>query len=249
MAAWHSRPVETLRSDRPELFEAPFAYQLESISMGNAPGFAWETEGALYIWDGRYGHYLWSAEPTPAFEALVRNEIVPAALGGGFDLAKVHTLGGAAFPLPGETLPRVRFATSQSVNAPSGEGKLKPIVATTLESFPEVLEEVELMWGSDSAFLAKGFGFIVQLQDICASWCTAEYRTREACGVGIATDPSFLRQGFGMRVGAALVNRAVKEDLRVYWDAWARNEASVGLARKLGFSDPQEYSVVLANLV
>lgn len=249
MAAWHSRPVETLRSDRPELFEAPFAYQLESIAQGNAPGFAWETEGALYVWDGRYGHYLWSAEPTPAFDELVRDEIVPAALGGGFHLAKVHTLGGAAFPLSSETLPRVRFTTTKPINAPSGEGKLKPIVATTLESFPEVMEEVELMWGSESAFLAKGFGFIVQLQDICVSWCTAEYRTGDACGVGVATDPSFLRQGFATRAGAALVNRAVKDGLCVYWDAWARNEASVGLARKLGFDDPLEYSVGLANLV
>lgn len=247
MATWRSRPVETLRSDRPELLTAPYAYQLESISLGKAPGTAWETEGAVYVWDGRYGHYLWSAEPTTAFDELVRDEIVPTALAGGFHLAKVHTLGAAEFPLPTETLPRVRFTATRAVTIPSGEGKLKPVVATSLESFPEILEEVELMWGSAEAFLSGGFGFFVQLQDFCVSWCTAEYRTADACGVGVATDPSFLRQGFATRAAAALVNQAVKEGLRVYWDAWENNEASLALARKLGFGNEQTYSVGLAS--
>ena len=247
MSHWQPRPVATLRADRPELLQTPFGNQIEAIALGNAPGSAWEAPGALYIWDGRFSHYLWSSSEV-AFGELFEETVLPEAVGLGFDAAKFYLAGAASSPVPCEITPRVRLMASKPVTVPSGEGKVKPIVATTFEQFPEIAEEVEGMWGDPDRFLARGFGYFVQIQDICVSWCTAEYRTGDSCAVGVATDPSFQRQGFAMRAAASLVNRAVKDGLRVYWDTWTHNEASLALARKLGFSEAEEYAVGFADL-
>lgn len=248
MSLWQPRPVQSLIADRPELLETPFGNQIEAIALGNAPGSAWEIPGALYVWDGRYSHYLWALEASPAFISFFEQEILPEAVGMGFEAAKFYLAGAATPPVASEMLSRIRLTTTQPVPVPSGEGKVKPIVATTFEQFPEITEEVEGMWGDADRFLARGFGYFVQIQDICVAWCTAEYRTGNTCAIGVATDPSFQRQGFASRAAATLVNRAVKDGLRVYWDAWAGNEASVALARKLGFAEGREYTVGLADL-
>lgn len=248
MSDWQSRSVKAILAGRPGLLQTPFGNQLQAIALGNAPGNGWVAPGAIYIWDGRYGHYLVSESGAVSFASFFESEILPEALAQGFDAAKFYTNGPVDFPILSEDAPRVRMMASKAVSVPSGEGMVKPIVATTFEQFPEITEEVEGMWGSTDLFLAHGFGYFVQIQDICVSWCTAEYRTDDSIAVGIATDPSFQRQGFAFRAAATLLNRAVKEGLKVYWDAWERNEASLALAKKLAFGEPDRYVIGLANL-
>ncbi|MGV3616785.1 MAG: GNAT family N-acetyltransferase [Fimbriimonas sp.] len=232
-------------------FGLPFGNQIESIRLGHTPGHFWESEGGIYVWDERYSHYVVVTEPieglSSSLASLIDAEVLPEARKGGIDLGLVYLQGEIRCPLSGESRRKGRASTLRAVSIPDGLGEVRPITAAAIGKFQEIREEVVGMWGSEMAFLRGGFGFYVRLDNRCAAWCTAEYLTRDACAAGVATDPNLRGQGFATRAGAAMVNHAVGKALRVYWDAWERNEASLALERRLGFGDRREYEVFLCR--
>ncbi len=112
-----------------------------------------------------------------------------------------------------------------------------------LRHFSALLDEVTSMWGSDQAFLARGFGFCAHDGTTIASWCTAEYVSPGRCGIGIETVQPFQGRGLATAVGAAFLRTCGSRSMVAHWDAWIDNVPSIAVAEKLGFSLLTSYAV------
>jgi RimJ/RimL family protein N-acetyltransferase len=101
------------------------------------------------------------------------------------------------------------------------------------------------MWGSAERFLATGFGYCAIVGRAIVGWCTAEYTSRRACGIGIETIPEYQNQGVATALGAAFVVACAGAGVVPYWDSWTSNLPSVRVAEKLGFRKAQEYEILV----
>ena len=107
--------------------------------------------------------------------------------------------------------------------------------ACDLEHVPFVRREVEWMWPSIDRFYDNGFGFVAIAEGKVTSWCTAEYVSRQMCGVGIETMPDYQDRGIATVVARAFVNNCLNKGIVAYWECDVENLASVRVAEKVGF--------------
>ena len=91
------------------------------------------------------------------------------------------------------------------------------------------------MWRSEKQFNTHGFGSIAVLGNAIICFCTAEYVGRTRCGIGIATDDRYQRQGVATAVTAHFVREARARGLTPCWECDATNTASVRVVEKAGF--------------
>jgi GNAT superfamily N-acetyltransferase len=104
-----------------------------------------------------------------------------------------------------------------------------------LENLGEVIEEIGWMWPSLERFLQAGFGVAARIERRLACWCTAEYVSPQACGIGIATHPPDQGLGLATAVTAAFIAESLRRGLRPHWECAAHNAASLRVAEKCGF--------------
>ena len=104
-----------------------------------------------------------------------------------------------------------------------------------LANIEQVRDEIRCMWGTAARFYTHGFGFaaIVPGQVIC--WCTAEYVSDAQCGIGIATDPAYGRQGVASATAARFVQECLRRGISPFWECAAGNVPSARVAEKVGF--------------
>lgn len=91
------------------------------------------------------------------------------------------------------------------------------------------------MWRSAEQFNRHGFGSLAVLGAAVICFCTAKYVGRALCGIGMATDESYQRQGVAPLVVAHFVREAEARGLTPCWECDAANIASVRVAEKAGF--------------
>jgi len=234
-----------------------------AILAGNTCGRLWAVEDGgvrrlLLLWDqGNNVFYLSGRIERPealqALRELVETEILPQALSKGklhFSAhalppappAVVETVFGAwlkgkyskrFYAYPFDQPPDVRPARMQGARlAPIDLGLLGQ---SGLQNLDEVKAEIEWMWPSVERFVEHGLGVAAQIDERLACWCTAEYVSPQACGIGIATHPPDQGLGLATAVTASFIAESLRRGVRPHWECAAHNAASVRVAEKCGF--------------
>ena len=98
-------------------------------------------------------------------------------------------------------------------------------------------------WPSQQAYCERGFGYCLVADDSIMSWCMAEYLSDGACGIGVETVEGQRGKGYATWTSMSLVEHCLRHNVTPYWDCWASNIASAGLARKVGFRPASDYQV------
>jgi GNAT superfamily N-acetyltransferase len=232
-----------------------------SILEGNTAAQLWiSTAGeALLLWDKGNNVFYFSGEAAAettidALAALFATEIRPQAVEEGARYFKVRLLSdGLAFALP--TLFRgIDLKESHSLFYSFIGAAPQPAPAPRLDSvdfslidgdllarpglanMEEVRGEIRWMWPSEEQFLSSGFGYAAHTVDRILCWCTAEYVSRDRCGIGITTDPGFEGRGLATATAARFVAESLRRGIVPHWECVRDNLASVRVAEKVGFT-------------
>lgn len=121
------------------------------------------------------------------------------------------------------------------------------LLASGQPGVEDIIQEVTQMWGSPERFLQRGFGFCALKENAVVSWCTTEYRSRTACGVGVETAEEHRNRGISTALVAHVLERCRELGLTPYWDSWKNNTPSVRVAQKSGFEAAHEYEVMFVR--
>ncbi|MCP4547185.1 MAG: GNAT family N-acetyltransferase [bacterium] len=97
--------------------------------------------------------------------------------------------------------------------------------------------EIEWMWPDLDSFARRGAGVCVVKGGEILGWCTAEYMSTAACGIGIEVAESAQDGGLGTILAASFLHVARKLNVTPYWECAESNKGSVRIARKLGFRE------------
>lgn len=120
----------------------------------------------------------------------------------------------------------------------------KILLSKNLINTKSVVDEITLMWGSIENFSETGFGYCAIKGDMIIGWCTSEYMSKKACGIGIETAKDFQGQGVASSLTECLLNKCFKLNLIPHWDSWKQNIPSVKVAEKTGFKEIMNYKVL-----
>lgn len=111
-----------------------------------------------------------------------------------------------------------------------------------LRNLEELVEEMQSERPSMKDFLDKSFGFCMIHGDELVAWCLSEYNSGKRCEVGIGTRQGFKRRGLATITGTAAAERAHALGItEIGWHCYARNQASIATALKLGYRKVCEY--------
>ena len=148
---------------------------------------------------------------------------------------------------------RVKFSSDSitkehlhSLKKPLPEGfRLKRITQPILENLPPSLNpHIKMFFESEEKFLEKGMGFCILDGDkpICfASSFIPIYDDSLEVEIDTVDDPKYRRKGFATAACIALLEYCLENNLTPEWDA--QNEASVGLAKKLGYTEKEKWKL------
>ena len=193
------------------------------------------------------------------------NELIPAHTARGNDAYLVYADGEAwntvltsLFPAPKlyhgtrQYYEITDFAPKTDLQLPNGfsmELITAELLASNLEGLDPVKEEICSERASVEDFLARSFGICPVYENGIAGWCMSEYNVGDRCEIGIATAPNHQRKGIATLAARYFLGEAQRRGyIRVGWDCWIRNEASVATARKAGFTLIEEYPAVVIAL-
>lgn len=112
-----------------------------------------------------------------------------------------------------------------------------------LENVRAVQGWVLSFWPSYADFVATGFGYALEVGERIASWCLTVYASGDRRELGLATVPEQRGHGFATLAAAATVDHAVSHGITPEWHCWDDNLPSIRVAEKVGFVDPDGYSV------
>lgn len=106
-----------------------------------------------------------------------------------------------------------------------------------------VLDEIQQMWPTIDRFINFGFGFsfVTGRQMVC--WCTAEYMSKDKCGIGIETVHDYQNKGLATSAASAFVEHCKARSIKPHWECNAENSASKRVAEKVGFVREHDYPV------
>lgn len=108
------------------------------------------------------------------------------------------------------------------------------LVAEVLSESPSVEE-----------FLQHKLGSCAQRGQELAGWCLTEYNHAGRCEIGVETLAPYRRQGIGLATASATLAHAASQGIReVGWHCWSDNNASIGLAIRLGFEEVERHRVL-----
>ena len=110
-----------------------------------------------------------------------------------------------------------------------------PYTSALLSSFPELIPQAELFYGSIEKFLEKGYGLCVLDGNQLASTCSAVFVGGGEVEIDIHTAEAYRGRGLAFFVASAFIEDSLKRGLNPIWGCWPENLPSLGLATKLGF--------------
>jgi hypothetical protein len=108
-----------------------------------------------------------------------------------------------------------------------------------------LIDEVMGMWGSVDNFIKSGFGYCAIMDGNIISWCTAEYVSKNYCGIGIETIEEYKTKGVATMISNEFLKECLTSNITPYWDSWKRNIPSVRVAEKNNFQKVCDYKIVL----
>jgi hypothetical protein len=115
---------------------------------------------------------------------------------------------------------------------------------TSLGNLNCLIDEVMGMWGSEDNFIKNGFGYCAIMDGNIISWCTAEYVSKNYCGIGIETIEAHERKGVATMISNEFLKGCLASNITPYWDSWKKNIPSVRVAEKNNFKKVCDYKVV-----
>lgn len=98
-------------------------------------------------------------------------------------------------------------------------------------------------WGSVERFLEKGFGCAITQNNVNASECISIFSSSKYAEVDIVTQEQFKGKGLAQYTAKAFIIECLERKLTPRWDCDVHNHASIKLAGKAGFANPETYSV------
>lgn len=161
---------------------------------------------------------------TPSFEGAL------GALFGGIVLHEIHTL---FYRFVQQSPPIVPRAAVEGVQLVPIDRAL--LERGELEQTAQVRAEIRWMWPSEQRFYEHGFGYAALLGARLIGWCTAEYRSRQHCGIGIETVSGYERRGVATVAAARFVQECQRRGVQPAWECASSNLASIRVAEKVGF--------------
>ena len=96
------------------------------------------------------------------------------------------------------------------------------------------------MWPSEERFYEQGFGVIALLAGEAIGWCTAEYVSRDWCGIGIEVVEGYEKRGVATAMTARFVKECLRRRIHPHWECGADNLGSIRVAEKVGFERSEE---------
>ncbi|OCA90626.1 hypothetical protein A8F94_01740 [Bacillus sp. FJAT-27225] len=98
-------------------------------------------------------------------------------------------------------------------------------------------------WGSVSNFLKNGVGYCITHNNNLASECISIFSSSQFAEMDIVTQDHFRGIGLAQKVAEKFIIHCIEEKIQPRWDCDIDNIASIKLAEKLGFGNPQKYSL------
>ena len=149
--------------------------------------------------------------------------------------------------------PRIEAGDRVVNDALPGEIELRRIDKALLLSdrahVESMRDEIIGGWGTEEAFLQRGFGFVVVSESAVLCWCTGEYLSPGRIGIGIETVEDCQGKGYATMAAREFVRHAARLGLSPHWDCWRSNTPSVRVAEKVGFTDAEDYRVTTGTFV
>ena len=110
-----------------------------------------------------------------------------------------------------------------------------------------VAMHIPLFFGDSESFYNTGVGFCIKHQGKVVSSASSFAPFTDAFEIEVHTnnDPIYRRKGLATAACAALMVYALERNLTPHWDA--ANEASVALALKLGYTNPEPWAAFYLN--
>jgi GNAT superfamily N-acetyltransferase len=90
-------------------------------------------------------------------------------------------------------------------------------------------------WRNIDEFLERGFGYCLLEDGNILSVCHSAFIARNEVEIGISTENTFRRRGYGSLTAAAMITHCLENGFSPHWECFWDNEPSVALANKLGF--------------
>lgn len=244
-----------------------------SMLAGNTAGELWagsDPGAPLLLWDkGNNGLYLTSEHCSQssieALAAIIATQIRPRSLNAGAARFKAYPLSSSMQESLPELFPGVALHESvtrffadaaerplSSVRAAVPDMTISPITpddlaAGALAHGDWVRAEISSMWPSEERFHQHGFGTVAVVESEIICWCTAEYVSPAACGIGIETSPRYEGRGVATATAARFLHEARKRGVTAHWECDRGNHASVRVAQKLGFVLESEETVWIGS--
>ncbi|MFX0014333.1 MAG: GNAT family N-acetyltransferase [Promethearchaeota archaeon] len=251
-------------------------FTIDAVIAGNSPMHIWVDETtapkSAFLWDKSHCYYLVgeteNSEFCEAITTLLYDTIMPDVIARNHDIFKIEYFPNEWEPILEEILREKcpikahrkffildRPLISQWKDIVPSDFSIQKIDRTLLESDIEnvntIIDEIKLCWQSVDDFLQKGFGFCLihtlKERKEVQGWCTGEYFSEGKCGIGIETFQGYQKRGFGTAMALAYVEHSLSVKIQPYWDVSTNNDASIRVAKKVGFKKIQDYTVFLGS--
>ncbi|MHA1907685.1 MAG: GNAT family N-acetyltransferase [Candidatus Thorarchaeota archaeon] len=116
-------------------------------------------------------------------------------------------------------------------------------LATMENSDKQFWEPIPYFFGSFNNFIGQGFGYSIKTDNKTVSVAYTAFPFINEFEIQVVTlsDPEYRRKGFATVACAAVIEEGLSRGMVPHWDA--ANPASVKLAEKLGYTDPDPFDV------
>lgn len=244
---------------------------LSSVYKSNTEGEIWtdKDERTYFLWDkGNIVFYLFGRSPNSEYledlSSLFGDEIKEKAEDDGLSHYKINNLTDISDEKVKEVFGVREYKTLKKNFYKYGEDSIGEyqssldqlkvldidedfLKRTELRNLARVINEVKWMWPSFEKYYENGYGKAGVIEDEIVCWCTAEYVSEGACGIGIETLNRYRQKGMATKTAAEFIDYCLKNDITPYWECGSYNEPSVKLAERLGFDKIHEYEVFLTK--
>lgn len=98
-------------------------------------------------------------------------------------------------------------------------------------------------WDSTENFLQNGIGFCVFDKEKIISEAVSIFKSKKYAEVDIITDSNYRGKGLASIIGERFIEYCISNNIEPRWDCDIDNIASINLGNKLGFTNPEEYTI------